>query len=342
MTPAGATTLDELVRYGAGGEHLAECPHARTTDFDSCDWCRWALLTPELASLVVVAQDTRTLLRSDVLDTIAGVVATARLLEIFGGIDIQSIRVPSARQLAATVLEDTATRLTQLRTRVNHTTRPGGPIDERCHHTAGALAVAALQIDADRHLIDQLPAVVRNGLDELTAELSGDIQLSSLLPVVEHLHWRGMPELTSQPEWARRPPPGGNEQVRPRQLAAAGVAPGSLEALVVESIIDRCTERLLELGSHLAEAFQPVWFWRDASCRPFDSRLRQTLWRILPFEWHLTLIDTGLADCWGAATRDGVREVVVPWTIDIAIRASLKRSHGSALFHDLPEIGACQ
>lgn len=333
-----STSLDAVVRSVVGEDHLPECPHARAGGVENCDWCRWAVVTPEMTTLVDVGNDARQLVRSDVIATVPGVVAAARLFDLFAGVDIADVDVASARGMTARIRGDTERRLESLRRRVRDVTVSAGPIDRLCQRTAGALATASLQSGADTALVESLPLTVREGLDELARTVSGGVQLASLLPVVEHLHWSGMPELASQPEWQRRPKPGSDHLVRQRQLAASGVQAGSLEALVLESVLDRCTELLLDVGAGLAEATRPLVYARPIADRPFGGRLRRTLWRVLPVDWHLTLVDSGLATCWNTTEINGVRSCTVPWVVDVAARALRERGFGSALYREPPEI----
>lgn len=338
MTTPTSTRLADEVRALVGVDHLPECPHSCRGEVDDCDWCRWAVVTSEMTTLLDVGTDARRMARSDVLSTVPGVVAAARLFDLFDEVDLAGVDVESARQLTAKVRDATARHLDDLDRKVRDATRPGGPVDERCRRTAGAIAAASLQSGPDSALVASLPAQARASLDELARSVSGGVQLSSLLPVIEHQHWRGMPELASQPEWSRRPKPGSEGVIRQRQLAASGVHAGSLEALVLESVLDRCTEMLLDVGTSLAAAAKPLVYRRPTIDRPFDSRLRKTLWRVLPIDWHLTLVDTGRAACWETEEVGNVRLTTVPWVVDIAARELRKRGFGSALFHESPVV----
>jgi len=340
MTAGTTTRLDDAIRSLVGVDHLPECPHARRCVVDDCDWCRWAVVTPEMTTLLDLGTDARRLARSDVLDTVPGVVAAVQLFDLFGDVDIAGVGVASARQMTARVRDATSRHLDDLDGVVRDATRPGGPVDERCRRTAGAIAAASLQSGADPALVASLPPAVRASLDELARSVSGGVQLSSLLPVIEHQHWRGMPDLVSQPEWSRRPKPGADGVIRQRQLDASGVQAGSLEALVLESVLDRYTEMLLDVGTSLAEAVKPVVYRRPTADRPFDRRLRATLWRVLPIDWHLTLVDTGRAACWDTGQAGGARSTMVPWVVDVAAGALRMRGFGSALFHESPVVDA--
>lgn len=335
MTVDVASSLDRMVASVLEAGHLPECPHARRGRADDCDWCRWALVIPDLSSLVVIGDDALTLMRCDVLDTVAGVVAATRLFELFEEIDIGTISVASTRELAANVSAQTARCLDRLRGGVGLATRAGGPLIARCERTAGAIAATTLQAEVGVD-VTALPAPVQAGLNELAAMTSSCVQLSTMLPVVEHLHWRGVPDLVSQPEWLRRTRPVEVTELGQRQLAASGATFGSLEALVLESLIENLTELLLEVGELLAGSLPPVVFRRSVDERPFDGRLRSTLWRILPIDWHLTLVDTGLAAAWDTDIADGVRSTVVPWVVDAAATVLHRKGYGSALFGDPP------
>ena len=61
------------------GVHLPECPHRGGSPTEPCDWCQWAIQTPELETLLAVGRDTRALLGWGSLDSVAAVVAFARL-----------------------------------------------------------------------------------------------------------------------------------------------------------------------------------------------------------------------------------------------------------------------
>jgi hypothetical protein len=125
--------------------------------------------------------------------------------------------------------------------------------------------------------------------------------------------------LRTRPAWERLPRPGDASAQRARQLGGADVAPGSLEALVVEALIDRVTEALQELGPVLAGAAPPVRLVRRAGTGLLGERTRATTWRIARIDWHLTLVDSGLADCWDARIEDGMAVADVPWQVAVAI-----------------------
>lgn len=93
----------------------------------------------------------------------------------------------------------------------------------------------------------------------------------------------------------------------------------------------------LTLAPALADATEPLVYQRPVTDVPFDGRLRSTLWRILPIDWHLTLIDTGLAACWETNEVHGVRSTTVPWVVHVAVGALRGKGFGSAIVHDPPQ-----
>ena len=75
MTTETRTRVDDRVRSLLGDDHLPECPHARGCDVDDCDWCRWAVVTPAMPTLLDVGPDARRPARPDVRAPVPGVVA---------------------------------------------------------------------------------------------------------------------------------------------------------------------------------------------------------------------------------------------------------------------------
>ena len=179
---------------------------------------------------------------------------------------------------------------------------------------------------------------MRRDIERLTSRLSAPMQLATLLPMVEHLHRHALPELATQPEWQRRrAPAAGGASLAARQLAGAGLEPGSLEALVVEATIEEHTDLLLSLGNGLAEMGPTVTVSRPTTTHPHGGRARELVWRVSRIDWHLTLVDTGLAACWNTRVVDGTSHTDVPWVIALAIDASTRAGLVSGLYPTLPD-----
>lgn len=319
-----AEVLHLVVQQVIGDDHLPECTRRRRPVMD-CDWCRWAVRTRELEQLVALALDARALLDADAADGVPGAVAYRELRVQFDDIDVGAVRVPAARRVAAAQARATATELDRLGAAVARAARPDGPVDLRCRATAGALAVLALREDPACRVPDSVPEALVREVRAADESLSTALHVATLAPVLERTHWNGLPPLVTQPEWARRP----------SAQAATGLAAGSLEALVVESVADRCTDELLRLGAELARF--------DARCRLARPRrgrwsraVRSTVWRRLRVDWHATFVDTGLADCWGARTVGDHEVVDVPWTVSLAIDVAGRHGLDSAT-HQRPD-----
>lgn len=333
-------TIDTDVRLPVDGRHLPECPHHDDRPADAasgggapCEWCQWAIRSPELETVEAVGRDARALLRSDATDGVAGVVAFARLVELLDSVVLDSVWVPSARRLVEVTRHTVAAELDRLRRRIDGSVAPGGAVEARCLRTAGGLAVVALQADPRRLPEVNLPPPMRRDIERLTSRLSPTTQMAALLPVVDHLHHHALPELATQPEWQRRQPPAaGGSSLAARQLAGTRLEPGSLEALVIEATIEEHTALLLSLGDDLAELGPPVTVSRPASARPHGGRARELVWRVSRIDWHLTFVDTGLATCWNTRVDDCVRRTDVPWVIALAIDASTQAGLVSALY----------
>jgi hypothetical protein len=180
-----------------------------------------------------------------------------------------------------------------------------------------------------------VPPALRRDIERLRASLSPSTQLATLLPLVDELHDAHLPLLRTQPEWQRRPTPGADQpSVAARQAAAAGLEPGSLEALVVEATVEELTERLFELGDALAGHGPHVTVARPLSEHPFGGWARELVWRVSRIDWHLTFFDTGLAACWDTEDDEAhdVRRAHVPWVVALAIEATTRAGLVSALY----------
>jgi hypothetical protein len=106
----------------------------------------------------------------------------------------------------------------------------------------------------------------------------------------------------------------------------------------VESVIDRMTTDLVEIGDSLVDATHPVTLTRSTHRGVHSSRTRARLWRIARIDWHLTFVDTGWADCWNARV-EGERIVTdVPWTVALAIDVAEPHGLISATHQDRPAV----
>jgi hypothetical protein len=314
--------LADVARELRLDDHLEDC--GRAGPWQDCEWCRWALGVPEVELLLGARADVRALLAAAgegaaPAGTVPWAVATGELLADLGAVDPAAVLVPSARRRVEVLRRIVVDEAEPLRRALAAVVGPDGPVERRCLATAGALAAAGLQLPGHRVPLDRLPAAARDRLAELSSSLSAQVQIAGLLPLVDARHWRGLPRLRTRPAWERLPRPGDASAQRARQLGGADVAPGSLEALVVEALIDRVTEALQELGPVLAGAAPPVRLVRRAGTGLLGERTRATTWRIARIDWHLTLVDSGLADCWDARIEDGMAVADVPWQVAVAI-----------------------
>jgi hypothetical protein len=318
--------------------HLVECPH-KDVRLHECRWCHWAISTPEIKLLLDLRHDTHRLLGSDAADTVPWVTATTTLLQLFDEIDLHAIEVPSVRLLAERLQRSIMAVLDQLRSQLRSAVAGGGPVEQRCLHTAGQLAAAAIQQPEHTGLLDHLPPSARHKLAGAAATLSTDVQVVSLLSAIEQLHSRPLPTLRTQPEWRRRP-----SLERTNRTAASGaathgcpsIAPGSLEALVVEAVIGRVTDILAEVATLLSYAVPPVTMIRPLHGETLSPETRAVLWRIARIDWHLTFVDTGQADCWNARVEGDHIATDVPWQVALAIDVAGQHGLMSATHQNRP------
>ena len=319
------------------GVHLPECPHRGGSPTEPCDWCQWAIQTPELETLLAVGRDTRALLGWGSLDSVAAVVAFARLEELAASVNLESVWVSSSRRLVDATRQAVAVDLDRLRHRIARAVAAGGPIEVTCLRAAGGLAVVALQTERGRDAGSRLPESLRDRIDQLTRNLSVEHQIATFLHAVEALHHTELPPLATQPEWDRRPPAAaGPAGLAGRQLAAANVEPGSLEALVVESLLAETTDLLVSLGEELGDIGPPVTLRRPTTDEPHSPTARSLVWRVSRLDWHLTFVDTHHAHCWGARTEGGTDLVDVPAAVALAIEVSLAAGLVSGIYPTPP------
>ena len=97
MTPA--VLLERLVRRATADGHLPECPRPGGA-VEDCDWCRFALRTPEADRLAELGVDAVVLREAptDQLETVAWVVAATEVLRQFEAVDLDAVLVPAARR----------------------------------------------------------------------------------------------------------------------------------------------------------------------------------------------------------------------------------------------------
>jgi len=337
------TAIDPSLRIDG---HLPECrsQHRRGSNrVPDCDWCLWAIDGAGIRPVIDAIGDATALStdhdrrRGEV--SVPWVVATTDLLAAELPRPDDAL-LTSTGELLDRLHRVLAERTKALGPRVDAAVASGGPLERRCLATAGPLAAAALQRPEHHRLVEQVPDSVRRGLRHAGELLSSDHQTAGLLPLVELRHWDGLPTLRTQPAWAKRaePPSDGSGAAwnLSRALAdAAGPAPGSLEALVVESAVGIVTDLLdevaLELAGDLSDVLPRTSLPDRRNRTRLSDRTRLLTWRIARIDWHLTFVDTGRADCWthreGETGRHGGTgsdddadgKLIVPWTVALAI-----------------------
>ncbi|MFM7064489.1 MAG: hypothetical protein ACKO04_13515 [Actinomycetes bacterium] len=322
MTPS--VLLERLVRRATADGHLPECPRP-SRPVEDCDWCVFALRTPEVDRVAELGVDAVVLREapSDQLDSVAWVVAATEVCRQFESVDLDTVRVPAARRAAEQAREEVRADIDALERLLDRVVAPGSGLDQRCGVAAGALTAAALRAGHTESVPVQLPPALLRRATDASAALSEELQVVTLLPLLEHLQWRGLPRLLTQPEWERRPRPGESVGV-----ADTGLLAGSLEALVVESVVDRCTDEFLQIGHELASVSGQAELRRSRQLARYSAQTRRTVFRRLRVDWHVTLVDTGRADFWAARQEGDDLVVEVPWTV--AASVALGARHGLA------------
>lgn len=327
--------------------HLPECTHPGRPIHD-CDWCLWAVDVPQVRTLLDVLADVRTLravataptgsVAAAARDSVPWVLAATGLAEPRATVRVEEVVVASVRGVVGRLASVVDDEIAELERAVSVAVAPGGPVERRCLRTAGALAATRLGQPEFAPLLARTTPAVRSAIGEVTALLSADSQVEELIPIVDATHWRGLPGLITQTEWRHRPPPGcGMRQHGPGRHVAA--ARGSLEALVVESLADRVTDLLLSVADDLAHVGEALDVVRRHDEPRRSARSRQTLYRMAVIDWHLSLIDSGRADCWPTRSEAGRRVTCVPWIIGAAIDVLRGQAISATCVHDAPTIG---
>lgn len=316
--------------------HLQECaqPH---TDWRDCRWCHWAVSTPQIRLLLDARHDARRLLQSDA-GSVPWVTATVDLLRLADDVDVHEILVPSVRRIAHQLGRAVETDLDRLRARLGHAVAPGGPVERRCVQTAGPLAAVALQQPGHAHVLDRLPSNIGARVTHAAASLSTTSQVAGLLPGIEQVHGQDLPVLRTQPEWRRRSGPRTTAGPSSSSARSPQPAAGSLEALVVESVVDRISTELAQIGADLDGMAPPVTVSRPMHSGRYSARTRARLWRIARIDWHLTFVDTGRADCWNAREEGGCATTDLPWQVALAIDVADDHGLVSATHQDRPTV----
>lgn len=319
--------LERLVRRATAAGHLPECPRPGRA-VEDCDWCQFALRTPEVDRLAQLGADSVALREAptDQTDSVAWVVAATEVCHQFDAVDLDAVLVPGARRAVDEARAEVGADIEHLGRVLDRVVAPGSGLDRRCCVAAGALTAAALRAGHTDAVPAALPdALLRRAADASSA-LSEEMQVTTLLPLLEHLQWRGLPQLLTQPEWERRPAP--KEAVG---VADTGLLAGSLEALVVESVVDRCTDEFLQIGRELAGVDGHSQLRRPRRPARYSSQTRRTVFRRLRVDWSLTLVDTGRADFWSQRTEGDDVVVDVPWTVAAAVHLGARHGLASAV-----------
>ena len=310
--------------------HLLECRRPRGPA-DECNWCHWALTaTPALRTLVDVHHDAL-VLREVAPGHVPWVVAATGILATASAVDLAEIAVPSVAARAERVRASIAPTLAFLDTRLTAAVAAGGPVEASCLATAGLLAATAVQRPEHAAVLARFPPDVRAALAEASRLLSADLQVAALLPIVAARHEHALPELRTQMAWTRRPAMGTTGR-------GEGIAlePGSLEAIVVEAVVERVIGLVDGVAAGLL-AGPRIRLTRPAGIEPLSERTRRALWRIARIDWHLTFVDTGRADCWDARIEAGHVVTDVPFTVALAIAAGRHAGLVSATHPDRPD-----
>ena len=324
--------LDRLVRTATAAGHLPECPRPQRL-VDDCEWCRFALLTPEVEHCANLGADAVALREAaaDQLDTVAWVVAATEVMAQFENLTFDSVRIPGARRAADLARAEVAVEIQSLDRVVDRVVAPGATLDQRCCTAAGAMTAAVLRSGEEQCVPRDVPAHLLQKAADASAALSAELQVTTLLPLLEHLQWRGLPRLITQPEWDRRPAPLDGAGVSAAGVSGAGLGVGSLEALVVESVVDRCTDEFLAIGEQLSAVRSSSCLRRSRSTPRMSPQTRRTVWRRIRVDWSLTLVDTGRAACWSTRSEGDDTVVDVPWTIATSVRLGARHGLSSAV-----------
>jgi len=333
-TVSGLSALAEDLRLDG---HLDECGREET-DWRHCSWCLWAVSIPEIDLVLGLRQDGRALLAWPAEATVAWVVAADELLGRVGTLDLSGVLVPSVRRLAHRLLLLASADLEALDRRLGSAVAAAGPVERRCLHTATAVMVSAIRRPENADLLGRLPERLRIDLLELSGALSSAVQVGGLLPTLEDRHWQGLPALRTQPAWGRRPGTDPRSGTRSRQAAGAGLAPGSLEALVMESVIDQVIAGASGIEGDLVGAAPPIPHRRPVHDPPHTAATRSLLWRVARIDWHLTFVDSGRAGCWNTRVEDGAVVTDVPWPVAVAIEAAADHGFVSATHQERPTV----
>jgi len=345
------TVLLDLDRYVKGltvDGHLPECPNPQRPVTD-CDWCLWAVGHSGVRETCDRMTDVRTLVaehrrrRGDV--SVAWVVAAGDLLEHFehaAGTDgvPPDVVVASVRELLARLHRSAADDADEMRKHLDAAVSSGGPVERRCLAGAATVVSAALQRPEARHHRESLSLHTRRILERASLLVSVENQAEHLSVDVERLHWDGVPELRTQPEWRRLPPPHRSNPDDPPAAPPSETLPsetlpswrtwappesdrrcprpparGSLESFVVEAVVVELADDLDSVAAELASAVEPMSWTQHQDRRRLSSKTRHMIWKRARIDWNLTFLDTGRAACWS----DERGTTMVPWTVALAL-----------------------
>ena len=311
-------------------DHLPECIH-RNRPFGRCDWCSWAVDVPSLRQVRDLHVDAAALV--DAEPSVAWVVAAGELRRQRDALAVDDVRVPSARSIVGQHLALLDDVLDALDSKVADAVASCGVIERRCMQTAGALAATQLRRPEWNEVFHALGATARSTVSELDELLSSETQAAGMLPLVDRIHWRPLPELRTQREWQRRHAPSGSTAHGARshvdELRSTG-----LEAFVIESLVDRMGEQLLDLGEELTGHVPPVMHRRRSTELRATPRTRRLMWRRAALDWHLSFVDTGRASCWEQRSLPDVVVTMIPWQVALAIEVGEQLGLVSAVYID--------
>ncbi|MBS1839118.1 MAG: hypothetical protein JST64_15600, partial [Actinobacteria bacterium] len=221
-----------------------------------------------------------------------------------------------------------------LRSRIDVAVGAGGPVEQRCLLSAGLLAAGALRRPEHLERCAAMSPAVRSTFEDVAALVSAEVQQAGVVPLLEQIHWDGLPTLRTQPAWRRRPSRASAATVGSRQAAGAGLEPGSLEALVMEATLDVVAERLTGILPALLASEAPVLRRSSGRIRRSASTRALTM-RMGRIDWAATFADSGRSRCWHAV--DG--GVMLPWAVAVGIDEGERLGLLSATHSDPPDAG---
>ena len=302
-----ATTPNNVLQNG----HLMCCP---AMDRIPCQWCDWAVVTPDIEHLVAEIDDADDLLASSA-SSFRWALAAWSIREWVPTLPTRGIRIE-----VATIAHALETALRERKRKVDEAiaraSRAGGELERCCVRVASIRSIA--QMTDSRSWCDRyLSSTIRTRYGKLTQRIDEDrlrrICTAEIEKIVigELFSLRSIPELDSL---LRR-------QQGNLRFIFHEVDRGSIQELTLHAFLDDLIEEIWSLSTLIEDSPGQVPLRLLSLRTPHAKLMRSTIWSSCSIDWVQTFIDITGAPSWQADDCDD-ESLTVPWFVAVELEGN--------------------